>query len=435
MDTDFFCADAAIKTNEGVVTSTILTTTYVCPAAGTYTIAPLTTTVTKPVNWVYPTPATYVPGIYTQPEIVTTITETDYVVICPYTSPAPAPTSAYVAPPVVKPVHSTAPAVETSVAPLVVKPAPSKVPVVESYVAPSAAPSTTSVVESYKPATSAPAKPSSSPSSPSNQGELGSSGNKWAMTYTPYSDDGQCKDAGAVLSDIAIIAKAGFTAVRVYGSDCSGLENIGAACETHGLKMILGLFISSTGIAGAKEQLSTIVSWGKWDLVEVFVIGNEALMNNYCTGPELAAFILSCKTAMAAGGYNGLVTTTETLDQWQKHADVLCPVVDVVGCNIHPFFNAEVDAESAGDFVASQLKIVDQLCPGKYGVNLETGWPSSGTCNGKACPGSAEQATAIKKISAAAGGKSVMFSYGNDYWKKPGPYDCEQSWGSIQYFQ
>ncbi|KAL2072609.1 hypothetical protein VTL71DRAFT_11952 [Oculimacula yallundae] len=405
--TTVVCPYAAVETNSDVTTSVIKTTTYVCPSAGTYTIAPLTTTATESTVWVYPTPASYAPGTYTQPEVVTTITKTNYVVFCPFTSPAPKPTSTSVAP-VIQAVPTYAPA-----------------PVVPTY-----APA---------PVVSYPTKPTEvSPpkGKPNNGGQLGSSGPTWAITYSPYSDNGQCKDAATVAADIAKIAKAGFSTVRVYSSDCSGLQNIGSACESHKLRIILGVFISGTGIAGAGEQVTDIIAWNKWSMVDLVVIGNEAIFSGSVkSSSDLAAFIVSCKTAFQGAGYTGPITTTETLDVWEKNAAVLCPVVDVVGCNIHPFFNADVDAEHAGEFVAGQLKIVDGLCPGKYGLNLETGWPSAGICNGKACPGKSEQVTAIKGIEAAVGGKSVMFSMYNDLWKEPGAFGCEQSWGSIQIFE
>ncbi|CZT49873.1 related to Probable beta-glucosidase btgE [Rhynchosporium secalis] len=427
--TTVVCPYAAVETNGNVTTSIIKTTTYVCPTPGIYTIAPFTTTANASTIWVYPTPVTYPPGNYTQPETVTTITKTNYVVVCPFTSvgpvstsaPAPAPTPSYVA--AVVPTYAPAP--------IVPSPAPKPVSTYKAEV-PTYAPA---------PVVSPPTKPSTPPvvsppkSSPKPHDHLGSSGTKWAMTYSPYSDAGQCKDKATVAADIARIARAGFSTVRMYSTDCSGLENIGSACETHNLKIILGVFISHTGIAAAQEQVTDIVHWKKWGMVELVVVGNEAIFSGAASGSDLAPFIVSCKQALQAAGYNGPVTTTEPLDVWQKNTAVLCPVVDVVGCNIHSFFNAETDAEHAGEFVASQLKIVDKLCPGKSGLNLETGWPSAGISNNKAVPGKAEQAIAIKGISAAAGGRSVMFSMINDLWKDPGAFGCERSWGAIQIFE
>lgn len=129
-----------------------------------------------------------------------------------------------------------------------------------------------------------------------------------------------------------------------------------------------------------------------------------------------------------------MVTTTEPLNILQEYTDVLCPVMDIVGCNIHPFFNADISADSAGSFVTTELALVDGICEGKTGINLETGWPSAGYCNGVACPGVSEQKTAVDSIMAAAGSKSVMFSFVNDLWKEPGDFDCEQSWGMVQLF-
>lgn len=387
------CPVATVSTSNGVTTSIIVETTYVCPSAGTYTIAPSTTTVTESTVFVYPTPTTVVPGTYTQPAITTTITETDYVVYCPYTSSEdlPVPTS-------------------TSPAPV----------------------ATSEPAQTSEPAkTSAPAKPSP------NAGGLGTDGDQWAITYTPYDQAGQCKDASSVLEDLKDIASKGFTAVRLYSADktdCNGLENVSAGCEAHGLQLIVGVYIKETGIEGAKPQITSLSTFTRWDLVVLVVIGNESIFNGVCSAEELAAFIISSKQVFQSAGYTGPVTTTETLNVLQEHKGTLCQAIDVVGANIHPFFNSATVASKAGDFVKGQLDIVDQLCPGKTGINLETGWPSAGKCNGLACPGPLKQSEAIRSIREAVGGKSVVFSYHNDDWKDLGAYDCERSWGISSLF-
>lgn len=256
------------------------------------------------------------------------------------------------------------------------------------------------------------------------------------MTYTPYANSGACKAASEVAADISAIASAGFTTVRVYSTDCSTLENVGAACATYGVKMILGVFVNESGCSGAQSQVDEITSWGQWNLVDFIIVGNECVFNGYASASELSSFIASAKSQFAGAGYTGQCTTTEPLDVWQNNAATLCSNVDIVACNIHPFFNSAVTAETAGDFVAGQLAIVETLCPGKTGIVTETGWPSNGSgCNGAACPGASEQATAVKSIQDAVGGKSVAFSYTNDLWKAAGDYGCEQSWGAIHLFQ
>ncbi|KAH8815224.1 beta-glucosidase 5 [Xylogone sp. PMI_703] len=398
--TTVVCPYATVTTSEGVVTSTILTTTYVCPAAGTYTIGPITTTVSESTVLVYPTPASYEPGVYTQPELTTTITESNFVYVCPFTSSGaealPTTTSAAPPPP---------PPTTTSVAPAPVKSSASSAP--------------------------APVSTSSSSGSSSGSGPKfggSQSGKQWAITFTPYNNDGTCMSADQVEQDIADIASKGFTTVRVYSTDCSTLQNVGSSCKKHGLTMIIGIFIQTT-IQDAQEQVQQIVEWSLWEIVELIVIGNESIFNGKCTAGELASFISSCSATFKSAGYSGQITTTEPLNIWQESFGELCGVVDVVGSNVYAFFNPTVLPAAAGTFIAAEMALLDALCPGKTSVNLECGWPHGGNCIGDACPGKSEQQTAIQSILAAVGEKTVLFSYTDDLWKAPGQYGVEQSWG------
>jgi exo-beta-1,3-glucanase (GH17 family) len=236
------------------------------------------------------------------------------------------------------------------------------------------------------------------------------------------------------MADMIAIKAAGFSTVRLYATDCSGLQNVGVGAEAAGLKIIVGVFIEASGCAGAQQQGTEIAAWAKWNLVELIVLGNEAVFNGFATPSQLASFISSAKSSFQAAGYTGKCTTTEPLNILQEYTSIFCEVVDIVGCNIHPFFNGAIDASSAGSFVASQLTIVEGLCPGKGGINLETGWPSAGECNSQACPSDQNQKVAIASILSEVGGKSVIFSFINDMWKSPGAFGCEQSWGAIHLF-
>nr|POF24546.1 putative beta-glucosidase btge [Quercus suber] len=258
------------------------------------------------------------------------------------------------------------------------------------------------------------------------------------MTYTPYANDGSCKSAGQVSSDIGSIAAKGFTTVRIYATDCSGPENVGAAIKAHGMKLIIGIYIDGEGI-GAKtsEQVSELTQWGSsnWDIVEMVVVGNEAIFNGYCSASELASFISEVKSEFSSAGYSGPVTTTEPLGTIQANKATICPAVDVIAANIHPFFNTAILASGAGPFVASSLSDLADACNGeKEAYNLETGWPSSGKANGKAVPGMDFQKTAIESIMQHAGSKSAIFSFQNDEWKAPGDLDVEQFWGCADLF-
>lgn len=398
--TTITCPYATTTTKPGgVVTSVILTTTYVCPSSGTYTIAPMTTTVTETEKVVVcPVVSTYCPGTYTAPAVVTTVTETDVVVYCPFSSPS---------------ASSTKPATYP------------------------AATTTTSPKETY------PAKPmsSSTPSGSSSSSggstpKLGSGpGSQWAITYTAYGSSGSCKSAVEVLADLTAIKAMGFKAVRVYSTDCDTLPNVGAACEVLGLKIIIGVFIGEVGCDNGSpdvaSQISAIKSWAKWDLVEMAVVGNEAINQGFCTPQQLKALIVEVKQILVSGGCNAPVTTTDTVNVWQDSSftEVICDVVDVLACNSHAYFNADTPSSQAGPFVKGQLAIVEAACSGKTAYVMESGWPSSGDTNGMAVCSSEDQATAIASLKAAVGGSIAFFSFTDDYWKEDGTCNCEKFWG------
>ncbi|KAH6648488.1 glycoside hydrolase superfamily [Truncatella angustata] len=400
------CPYATVSTSEGVTTSVIKTTTYECPSAGTYTIAPTTVTATKDTTVVVPVVSTYCPGTYTQPELVTTITETSTVVYCPFDIPVT--TTVSLTTPVATSSAATTPAATT------------------------AYPTSTAVAISYPVASAS--KTSSSATSKPTGSLTGNGSAPWAITYTPYDSNGQCKTADAVKTDIAAIAASGVTAVRVYSTDCDTLPNVGGACADHGLRIILGIFIDQVGCTAkhptVEAQISAIKEWANWDIVDLIVVANEAIFNGYCTPSELASLISECKSEFS--GYTGYFTTTDTVNIWQQSTttDALCDVIDIVGAQAHAYFNTETVAADAGKFVRGQLDIVNAVCPGKEARVLETGWPSAGICNGKACAGTAEQAEAIASLLSEVSQESVFFSLTDDEWKD-GNTDCkcEQHWG------
>lgn len=309
-----------------------------------------------------------------------------------------------------------------------------------SYAQPSSSAQTSSYAEpsSYVQPSSSSTSSSASPTSTSANNTISPNGNKWAFCYTPYAADGNCKSADAVASDVADIKAKGFTTLRLYATDCNGPENVGAAAAKQGLKLILGVWVDESGIGSDTDaQIETLTKWGKdkWDLVEMVVAGNEAMFYGYTDAPGLANFVKDVRSKFRAAGYEGPVGTTEVPGTFTKYADTLCPAVDFAGANIHPFFNTEVSAEGAGDFVSEQLDNIKKACGGKMeAYNLESGWPSLGSANGLAIPGAEDQKTAIKSIMEAAGDRTAIFSYANDDWKAPGEFGVEQHWGCSELF-
>ncbi|KAI1500101.1 glycoside hydrolase superfamily [Biscogniauxia marginata] len=399
-----------VSTSEGVTTSILTTTTYVCPEAGTYTIAPTTTTVPKDTTVNYPIVTSFPPGTYTQPEVVTTVTETSYTVYCPFDVPEATPSTTEI--PIV-----TSSVVATAV------PTPSTEAPATSYPAPSTASSVSSSASSSASSTAIVPKPT---------GGLADSlpGKPAALTYTPYLPDvgGGCKTAQEVDSDIAAIAAAGITHVRLYSTDCDTLPNVSAAAEKYGVRLYVGIFIKGDGCSAStssiKEQVDAIKEWAKYDLVDIIFVGNEAGFQGYCSGAQLASLITAVRGEIP---YSGPFSTADTVNTWEntEFSGPVCGVIDTVGCNSHPYFNEATAPSEAGEFVSSQLDICNSICSGKDAFVTETGWPSAGEAHGLAVPGVAEQKIAIDSMLALLPEKVTLLSLTNDLWKGPG----EDAWG------
>ncbi|KAF1932045.1 glycoside hydrolase family 17 protein [Didymella exigua CBS 183.55] len=337
------------------------------------------------------------------------------------------------------PVYPTVPAVpEVSkpVVPEVSKPAPQpSKPATPEY--------PTKPVDTPKP------KPSSSKAadkpkptgSYSNGGRIITNGNKWAMTYTPYAPDGNCKTEADIKSDIKQIADLGFTTIRSYSTDCGVFEYVVPACQEHGLKIIYGIFLEAGGSGGkgpfsqyANDQLDDIKNNAPKDGVAMVIVGNECMFNNNCTPVELASYIDHVRETLQGAGFpkDIAITTTEPVGTWEEKGAELCSHIDIFTVQVHPYFTASISPDMAGDFAAQQLEQAAKVCPeaaakGKY--ISEIGWPSAGNNNGKAIAGVAEQKEAMKKIIEKVGAEACLFSFKDDPWKHPGSLNVEQHFG------
>lgn len=232
------------------------------------------------------------------------------------------------------------------------------------------------------------------------------------------------------------IAALGFTTIRLHNHDCSILTKLASAPEiqTSSIRLILGIHIDETGLNAAVPLVDEVVAWveedkTRWHAVELVVIGEESIYNGYSSAKELAGFMAKTRRTFRDAGYTGPLTTTEPLHVLYDSAAILCPTLDILASNIHPFFNPDVTARDAGEFVKESLKVLEGICPGLRGVNLETGWPHNGISNGDAVPSRANQAVAVKSIMKEAGGRSVVLGFGDDGWMEEGEFGVEASWG------
>ncbi|KAF2682874.1 glycoside hydrolase family 17 protein [Lentithecium fluviatile CBS 122367] len=248
---------------------------------------------------------------------------------------------------------------------------------------------------------------------------------RWSLTYTPYADNGDCRTDSVIKSDVAKIAKWGYTTIRVYSVDCGVFESVVPAAEASGLKVIYGVYLDSANgpdSAAANEQLDAIIKDAPKDSTAMIIIGNEYVFN----GGSITALVTYVKKAReqiyAAGFPKDIpVTTTETVGTMETPGnEVICEALDVLTVQIHPFFDYNTEASQAGDFALSQLEKAAAICPeaaakGKY--ITEIGWPHGGSQNGNAIASPSEQVKAIKSIVEKVGDIACLLSYEDDGWK------------------
>ncbi|CAO2656909.1 Nn.00g057120.m01.CDS01 [Neocucurbitaria sp. VM-36] len=335
----------------------------------------------------------------------------------PVYPPAPVPESS-------KPVYTPAPVPESS------KPASTPVSYpTKSAEKPEPAPSSSKAADKPKPT-----------GSYGSGGRIVTNGNKWAITYTPYANDGQCKTEGDIKADIKKISELGFTTIRSYSTDCGVFEYVVPACQKYGLKVIYGIFLEGGGKGTFSEyanaQLEDIKNKAPKDNVAMVIVGNECMFNNNCQAAELGSYIDYVREQLQGAGFPSdiAITTTEPVGTWEEKGAALCDHIDIFTVQVHPYFTQSVSADMAGDFAAQQLEQAAKVCPGaaaKGKYITEIGWPSAGTNNGEAHAGVYEQKVAMKKIMEKVGSEACLFSFQDDGWKAPGDLNVEQNFGCV----
>ncbi|KAK9376875.1 glycoside hydrolase superfamily [Lipomyces chichibuensis] len=259
----------------------------------------------------------------------------------------------------------------------------------------------------------------------------------YALSYSPYTNSGNCKTAEEVAEDLAIIAAKGISTIRIYGTDCNSISTVESAAAMYALKVIQGLWIDSSGIDSIDSGVSELISWGSmdtnWDMIAMITVGNEAVQDGYITVSELLAKISSVRTQLRDAGYTGPITTAETPNVFISNPE-LCTsdLLDLVAINAQPYFDEHSTAETAGEFDLGQIEVTKAACNNKDVFITETGYPSSGLTNYNNIPSVENQKIAVKNILEATNGNVTMFTMYNDLWKALGPYEVEQSFGIIQ---
>ena len=231
------------------------------------------------------------------------------------------------------------------------------------------------------------------PPSPLNPGEK-----LYCSSYAPFRGAQSPLDLSTKIEpaqieqDLAQLAKVS-DCVRTYSVDF-GLDQVPEIAQRHGLKVLLGLWVSSH-TDRTQYQISTGVALANKfpDVVRAVIVGNEALLRGEVSPAMLAETIRGVKSRVKMP-----VTYADVWEFWLRYRE-LASVVDFVTIHILPYWEDEpVAARSAADHVDAIRRRVVANFPGQEIVIGEVGWPSAGRMREGALPSPANQALVIADI-------------------------------------
>lgn len=219
-------------------------------------------------------------------------------------------------------------------------------------------------------------------------------------SYSPFDKDQSplvpfTISAQRVDADLALLARY-FTCVRTYS--VTGFDDVPALAQKHGLKLMLGAWVSADAAATRLEIEKLIATANAYpDVVQSVVIGNEALLRKEISGQQLAELITEVK-----GRVQQPVTYADVWEFWLKHPQV-APVVDFITIHLLPYWEDDpTGIDDAIEHVADVREQFGRLFAPKDIFIGETGWPSAGRQRETAVPSRANQARFIRGFIARA---------------------------------
>jgi exo-beta-1,3-glucanase (GH17 family) len=253
-------------------------------------------------------------------------------------------------------------------------------------------------------------------------------GSGFGINWSPYNADTSCKSQEQANFEFAQLAGAGFSMVRIYGVDCNQVAMTIAAVAQYNMTIFAGL-VNLDNLASNLDSIITHVG-SKWHMIDTVSIGNELVNNGLDPGVVVAA-LDTARGILNPAGYAGRIVTVDVFDQFFNHPE-LCQASDYCAANCHAFFDNQITADKAGEYVSQTFALIAQAIPGKEIMITESGWPWAGAPNGVAVPSVANQQTAIGSLRAAfanSPGNLILFDSYDAMWKQPGPFGVEQFFG------
>src|SRR5690606_31964098 len=192
-------------------------------------------------------------------------------------------------------------------------------------------------------------------------------------------------------ADLELLAQY-FSCVRTYSM--TGMEMLPELAQKHGVKVMLGAWVSTDPIATQQEIALLIAAANRYpDIVQSVIVGTEALLRKEISGKNLAALIEQVNRQVTQP-----VTYADVWEFWEKHPEV-APVVDFITIHLLPYW--EDDPAGIDAAIAKVTKVREhygQLFAPKPIFIGETGWPSEGRQRETALPSRINEAKFMREF-------------------------------------
>jgi len=209
-------------------------------------------------------------------------------------------------------------------------------------------------------------------------------------SYSPFDKDQSplvpfTISAQRVDADLALLAKY-FSCVRTYSM--TGFEAVPPLAQKHGLKLMLGAWVSADPVSTHAEIEQLIAAANRYpDVVQSVVVGNEALLRKDISATRLAELITEVKARVQQP-----VTYADVWEFWLKHPQI-APAVDFITIHLLPYWEDKpTGIDGAIEHVADVREQFGRLFAPKDIFIGETGWPSAGRQRETAIPSRINQA-------------------------------------------
>jgi glucan 1,3-beta-glucosidase len=185
--------------------------------------------------------------------------------------------------------------------------------------------------------------------------------------------------------------------IRTYSVD-HGLDQIPEIAARHGMKVMLGLWLSSRPEL-SRHQTETAIALARRypDVIQSVVVGNEVLLRGEMAAPDLAKTIRAVKAQVTMP-----VTYADVWEFWLRYPEIAA-AVDFITIHILPYWeDFPIPVQDAAAHVGAIRGEVAAAFPGRDILVGEFGWPSAGRMREGALPSRAPPARVVQEVLAQA---------------------------------